>query len=277
MEPEHIYSHLDVPFAPLWIVAVGLLTALPACSYLGYRAGRATYLARGYDHTPPKAIPGDTSRGAILGLLGLLLAFTFASALGWHNDRNDAITEEAAALSTAFLNADLVAEPGRSALQEALLDYARSRDFRNRTLRTEDGLEASIERTLDAQAALWPATLDAIGGETPPPIQVAVARAVTDVLDAHTRRVAAASETIPPVAELMLLFTAMGALALAGNNSALRGRPLTWRTFAFAILLAVVMLVILDMDRALDGFIRINTDAIKVTVAELEQAVAPRQ
>ena len=82
------------------------------------------------------------------------------------------------------------------------------------------------------------------------------------------------SEPIPVVAKLMMLGAAMGALFLLGNNSAMRGRGLTWRTFVFASMLALVMLVILDIEQPAEGLIRLNEDALRVAIADMQAAMA---
>jgi hypothetical protein len=257
-----IYANLALPLLPLWGVALALVVVLPLSTLLGYLLGRSTYFKRGYDKSPPASLPGETSLPAILALLGLLLAFTYGFAINWAGERKIAVTDEAADLGTAFLRADFVAEPGRSELQEAILAYARTRYVPAGIVYSAAELNAVIQRTLTAQAKLWPAVLRATSGDTPPPIQVFVANGVTAVLDAHTRRIASESEPVPLVAKLLMLSAAAGALFLQGNNTALRGRALTWRTFVFAALLTAVMYVIHDIERPGHGMVLLNNDSL---------------
>jgi len=64
--------------------------------------------------------PGRPLQGAILGLLGLLLAFSFAAAGARFLERQDLIVQEANAIGTAYLRADLLDELYRSELRAAL-------------------------------------------------------------------------------------------------------------------------------------------------------------
>lgn len=270
---EDLYSGFAEPLLPFLHVIAAILVALPLAALLGFHLGRVEYRRRDYEELPPEQVPGGTSLGAMLALLGLLLGFAFSSALGWREARQSALVEEAMAIGTAFLTADLLDDPGRTELQTRILRYAQTRLATARDTRTSEAWTAFLNRTLSAQAEIWPATRRAM--ETAPdPIRAAVARSVTEMLDAHTTRIAAAAEQIPPPAKLMVFLIAIFAIFIVGNRSALQGRTLTWRTFVFAGVLSVVMIVILDLDRSLEGTMRVNPDTLRATIAEMDRALA---
>lgn len=269
---QEIYARLPDHIVAFPYLAALVLLALPLAAVLGFRLGTIERRRRAYDRVPSDQVPGATSVGAMLALLGLLLGFGFSSALNWREARQSALVEEAAAISTAFLTADLLGDPHRKELQTRILEYARTRVATSDDIASSHAWDAFLSRTLAAQAAIWPATLQAIDA-TSDPIRTAVARSVTGMLDAHTRRVAAATEQIPDPAKLMLFLAAVVAILVAANRSALQGRPLTWRTFVFAGLLAVVIIVIIDLDRTLEGTIRVNTDTLTATIREMETAL----
>ncbi|QPM91241.1 bestrophin-like domain [Pseudooceanicola algae] len=219
-------------------------------------------------------MPGEVSLGALLALLGLLLGFTFSAALNWREARAAAAVEEAAALSTAFLRADLLPEDSGRALQEALLAYGRTRVVPTGFRATEANAEALVRQTLATQAALWPALHRTLGPSVPPPIQSFVAGGVTDVLDAHTRRVAVASKSISTGIWTLLIFAASSGVFIVGNRSALLGRPLSWRTLVFSVVLTSVLVTIEDLDRATDGFTIVPQDALRTAVADMDRALS---
>jgi hypothetical protein len=273
MEPvaaDQLYSSFQLPLFPFEQIVLFLAIILPVSVYVGYRLGRATYLRDGVPTDAPAHDYGGTSLGAMLALLGLLLAFSFGSALNWADARNKALVDDAATIGTAFLRADILSEPGRSELRNALLDYARTRYMPKGSIQTKEDLQAFFSETLAKQSRLWPVAIDAVGGDTPPPIQTFILGSVNNVLDAHTSRFRTGSEALPTVIKLMLLSAAILALIFVGNRSAIQGRQLTWRTFALSGLLSVVMIVILDLDRPREGLITINSDAIRATISELE-------
>jgi hypothetical protein len=213
-----------------------------------------------------------------MALLGLLLAFAFGNSLTISQSIKDAITDEAAALGTAFLRVDYLAEPGRGELQAALLDYARTRMVpQGHAIATREQANAFLDATLTAQTRLWPLTLEATRDPTPPPIQAFVAGAVNTVLDAHLYRVATLSVPISALSQFIVLFSSCTALLLLANRTGMLGRTLTWRTFVFALFLGAVMYAISDVRRASEGLIRVDDSALAATIDEMEQSLATRQ
>jgi hypothetical protein len=270
------YAELHAQLLPFRMVALFLFLVLPAIALLGHRIGRREFFAKGYDRDLPRILPGETSMGAILALLGLMLGFSFSSAINWMEARNRAVVEEAAAISSAFLKADLLDDPGRTVLQTRLLDYSKTRIMPVGRHLTVSQAEDLVAHSLAAQARLWPATMTAIGGETPAPLRSFVAGAVTDVFDAHSRRMAAGAETMPLVTKLVLLLVAAAGVFVVGNRSALQGRPLSWRTFLMAITLALVMITVTDLDRAREGVVTLNQEPIAAAIGDMEAALTGR-
>ncbi|KUJ76878.1 hypothetical protein AVO45_10315 [Ruegeria marisrubri] len=275
-EAVDLYSGFAEPLLSFPVIVALLLVALPAAAFVGFHLGNVEYRRRGYNKVPAEQVPGGTSLGAMLALLGLLLGFAFSSALGWREARQSTLVDEAMAISTAFLTADLLDDPGRTELQTRIVTYAQTRLATRDDIATREAWTDFLSRTFAAQAEIWPATRRAMDAEISDPVRTAVARSVTDMLDAHTQRIAAAAEQIPPPAKLMIVLVAVFAILIVGNRSALQGRPLTWRTFVFAAVLSVVMIVIYDLDRTLEGTMRVNPDTLRATIHDLETSLAVR-
>jgi hypothetical protein len=261
---------------PLWLISITVIVILPVAAFIGWKSGRRTHFERGYDKTPPTSFPGEITLGATLGLLGLLVAFTFNFSLSRSEMRKDAQLQEALAIGTAFLRAEVLEEPGRSALRTALASYAETR-LTNQSIIRRDGLELFLARTLAAQAELWPTMQAAFREDTSPALRVLVINGMTDVLDAHTRRVAAGRDYVPQFPKLMLFSAAVAAMFFVGNNSGLRGRSLSWRTFFFAIVMASLIIVILDFERSQEGFIQIDTTIMRATIDDIRAQLANRK
>ena len=60
--------------------------------------------------------------GGMLGLLALLLAFSFSMALGRFEERRHLVIQEANAIGTAYLRTQLLDEPHRAQLSALLVD-----------------------------------------------------------------------------------------------------------------------------------------------------------
>ena len=128
--------------------------------------------------------------------------------------------------------------------------------------------------TLEAQARLWPLTLEVTADPTPAPIQTFVAGAMNDALDAHLSRVETLSNPVSDVTLAMVLAAALFALFLVGNRAGLSGRALTWRTFVLSGFLFMIMVTILDTQRGREGFVRIDDTTLKATIFGMEQAMS---
>jgi hypothetical protein len=82
-----LYSGFGAPLLPLPYVFAAIRIVLPLAALFGFHLGRVEYRRRDYASIPPEVVPGGTSLGAMLALLGLLLGFAFSSALGWREAR----------------------------------------------------------------------------------------------------------------------------------------------------------------------------------------------
>src|SRR5205085_12319326 len=99
---------------------------------------------------------------AILGLLALLLGFTFSMAIDRYDTRRARVLEEANAIGTTYLRVQLLHEPDRSRLNDLLVHYV---DTRIALAKASPGgvprLLADNDRTLNE---LWAATSAAFDG-----------------------------------------------------------------------------------------------------------------
>ena len=276
MEPTTavaVYGEIDLPLLSVFGVLILLVVTLPLAAVLGWWSGMR-HRAQRLSDTEATALVGETTLGAILAILGLLLAFSFGGALSYQQAIKAGQIDEAAALGTAFLRADMLEDPAARALQEALLAYAETRrPAQDAPLRAEEDVVAFLERTLQAQAALWPLTLEATADPTPPALRSFVAGAVNEVIDMHLYRIGALEAPVADHANLMLLATSIAALFLLGNRAGIQGRALTWRTFVLAGFLIVVMSTILDLQRPSDGLIRTSTLYLDSAIFDMRQAL----
>lgn len=251
---------------PVWASGFIFLVILALALETGYRVG----LKRRETWKDADAGGGAVVLTSMFALMGLVLAFTYASGVSRFDARKSAVILEANALGTAFNRADLVAEPGRSHLKKVLLDYARTRTFPAGTVRTSADRDAVLKRTLHHLEAIWPATKEIIDQGTPGPIEASLVAAINSVLDAHTIRLAAVLDKLPRVTIWMLVFISAASLAVAGYNAGIQGRMSRWRMSAFALVLTGLMLVILDFDRPNDGLVIVKHDSITAVIAEME-------
>ena len=74
-------------------------------------------------HSDTLREPFGVLQGALLGVVGLILAFGLSLAVGRYEDRRAAVVAEANAIGTTYLRAQLLAEPERSRSLALLREY----------------------------------------------------------------------------------------------------------------------------------------------------------
>jgi hypothetical protein len=255
---------------PLWVNALAFLLLLSLAVEAGYRTGLRQRLA---NESAERTTRGDVTLSAMLALLGLMLAFTYAFTLSRADARKQAIVEEANTIGTAFLKADFLAEPGRGALRAGLLDYAGTRIITAEQVKDAASRRVTLARMAEAQSRLWPALEQALRGKPLGPYEASMMQAVTEVLDAQTRRNMAGFDRMPPVVTLLLLAIAALSLAVAGHNAGLRGGISRPRMAGFVLILSFLMLVILDFDRPQTGFIRLSNAPLSSAVEDMARVL----
>lgn len=75
----------------------------------------------------------------------------------------------------------------------------------------------------------------------------------------------------------LLLLIAAATVSVAGFNAGIAGHMSRWRTTFLILVLASIMLVILDFDRSITGFIQVSPDSIEDVITEMEKVLSGDQ
>ena len=135
---------------PLAVIAPAVLAALLAAATIGYRGH--IWLRRRMGETESES--HDHLLSAVLGLLALLLGFTFSLALNRYETRRDLVMQEANAIGTTWLRAQLLESPNKTAMSGLLRSYL---DARLAWSEADVAPEAS-RQTAALQQKLWAVT-----------------------------------------------------------------------------------------------------------------------
>lgn len=252
---------------PIWFIGLFFLIVLLSALELGYRIGLGK---GGPGKEDSESAGGKAIVGAMLALMGLIVAFTYAAAVQRFELRKVAAIEEANALSTAYLRAGLVADPGGTELKEAILNYARTRITDKTGIFSKEDIGLVMQNTLSAKDKLWPITEKIIKETSPGPRGSSLVAGINSVLDVHTKRLAAVSDKLPLAVTVLMLFIAAACLSVAGYNSGVYGTMSRWRVTAFALVLTLILFVIQDFDRPREGLIHVPYESLIDTIAEME-------
>lgn len=200
---------------------------------------------------------------ASLTLLGLLIGFTFSMALSRYDQRKNFEEEEANAIGTAYLRAELLPAAAAAKLQAALRSYTELR-VRAYVERNAD-VDPSLGQRMGAlQTELWAiARTEAVAN--PSPVTQIVATGINDVINSQGYAQAAAWNRIPHAAWLLL-----GAVALISNLlvglGARKPRDELHLLGVFPLIVAVSFLLIADIDAPRGGMIRVSPQNLHATL-----------
>jgi hypothetical protein len=235
----------------IFVLVVGLV--LLGASELGLRTGFRLY-AR-HDEERKSQLSGV--QGAVFGLLGLLLGFTFAMAVARHDARRTMVVQEANAIGTAWLRAGLLPGEHPKQVKELLRRYLNVRLEYRATFNDPASQVEALRRSAEIQRAIW-SHAEMAAGESPSPIVVSFVSAVNDLIDTDADRVAAARNHIPGAVWVLVLVVAAFGCYTSAYNSGAQGARSTFTSLFLPLLLAIVIGVIFDIDHALQGAIGVS-------------------
>jgi hypothetical protein len=235
----------------LFLVSIGALVLFTELGFhLGRRAGRIT--------SEKARIQIGAIQGAILGLLALLLGFTFAMAMTRYEARRQLVVDEANAIGTTFLLAQLLPEPQRQEIADLVRRYVQVRLDFYAADNDEKKLEAANIATTKLQTQLW-SIAAALGAKEPQAVTVGLLlQSLNTVIDLHNQRLNALENHVPEIILLLLYFVALVATGLIGYGCGLGGVRNFFVTVVSSILIAAVILVIFDLDRPRHGLIQVS-------------------
>lgn len=244
--------------APLALVALGLAAALFGAVLLVIESGRRIG-ARAMARDPVGARAGAVVNGAVFGLLGLLVAFTFSGAASRFDTRRQLVVEETNAIGTAYLRLDVLPATAQPALRARFREYLDSRLAAYRAMPDLTAFRAELARTARLQEEIWGRAVAACREPgVAPSCATLVLPALNAMIDIVTTRTIAAQTHQPAVIFGMLFALVLVSALLVGYG--MGGAPSrNWvHMIAFGLAVAVVVYVILDLEFPRLGLIRLD-------------------
>ena len=196
--------------------------------------------------------------GAVFGLFGLMIAFSFYGAASRFDLRRSLITEEANAIRTAYLYLDLLAPPTQPPLRDLFQTYVDSRLETYRKLPNISAYEAELARSKVIQGEIWKQAVTADRNPDSLDSTRLLLPAVNEMFAITTTRTMAARSHPPTVLFYLLIFLGWAAALFAGYGMADKGQKSWLHTLGFAAFTAIVLFVIVDLEFPRFGFIRLD-------------------
>lgn len=201
---------------------------------------------------------GPPVEAALFGLLGLLIAFTFSGASARFDARRNLIVDEANRIETGYMRIELMPEQMKPALREKFREYLDSRIAIYRKVPDMEAVDAELRRNKQIQNELWALTIAAANESQRMPLASLLLQSVNQMVEITTTRTMAAQMHPPKVIFAMLGLLILAVSLLAGFATA-QVKSRSWLHIGvFAIIFAITIYVILDMEYPRLGLIRVD-------------------
>jgi hypothetical protein len=255
-----------------WELGLLVFAVVGGASALGVLAGR--YLRR---HTERYREPIGALQGALLGVVGLILAFGLSLAVGRYQDRRADVVTDANTIGTAYLRAQTIAEPQRSRSLALLRTY---NDLAIRVTSEIPGstaIRATAAQQGEVQRALWRLAGEALNTHPRDSAPRLYVDSLNEMIDQQTVRLSGLNNRVPdPVLWLELLGAAL-ALGLLALYLSMLGKGL-FPIIGAAVIVSFLVLITFDLDRPTRGLIEIPATpllSLKATMSLPPAASAP--
>lgn len=239
---------------PLSVLAIGTLLLVLVSLELGFRIGQWRRERSGTEHD--STLGGVV--GATLGLVAFLLAFTFGMAASRFEDRRQVLLEEVNALDAAYLRADLIDEPYRSAVHGLLKEYVALRLDEARS----DKLADDIKRPEQLQEELWDQVVAVSNAGPSTETKALFVASINLVIEAQAKRTDMARHPIPSTIWLALYLITVVAMAKVGYQSGVSGPRRSAAMPSLSLTFTLVFVLIADLDRPLQGLLKVSQQAM---------------
>ncbi len=236
--------------APLWQLAIMAFALMAAA----WEAGSRLQARFGRKRHPDDVTDEGYILSGILGLLALLIAFTFGLALDRYETRRALVVTEANALGTAWLRTALLENP--AGVRTALRDYTRARvTF---SLAPSEKRAAADAAAAAQQEALWQAAIAALGNQKASPLAGTVLAPINEAIDTAATRSAALEARLPASVAVILGLYAIISAGMLGYVVARGGTRQNAASLLLFMMVTLSFVLIEDLDRPRDGAIQVS-------------------
>lgn len=203
--------------------------------------------------------------GGTLTLLALIIGFTFSMAVNRYDQRKNYEEQEANAIGTEYVRADLLSAENAAKVRTLLKSYLNQRILEYKTRGSKRLAELGTQTTR-LQAELWSAVAGPAGAN-PTPINAVVVVGMNDVLNSQSYTQAAWWNRIPVAAWALVTLISIFCNLLIGYGA--HGK----KAILFLILpvgLAISLFLIADIDSPHGGLIRVQPQNLESLAASLQ-------
>ena len=246
---------------------------IPVYVLIGLLAGILVFLEIGWRIGKRQRAAGDVSMegisamdGAVFALLGLFIAFTFSAAVVRFEARRQTIVAEANAIGTAWLRLDMLSPETQPAFRDLFRRYTDSRIGVYQKLPDLKAARQELARGADLQKKIWAQAVSLARASMSPVIAMTVLPPLNQMFDIATSRTMSAEMHTPRVVFVLLFVLSLVSSLFAGYTMVSDKKRNWLHVIGFALILAVSVFVIVDLEFPRLGIIQIDKSVDQVMV-----------
>lgn len=239
---------------PLWsllplTVAIALLSVEAGRRLAGYRLKRSV---------EEKEQPVGGMVGGTLGLLAFMMAFTFGLASTRFEARRQILLQEANAIGTCYLRAEMLSDPMRTESRNLLREYV---DVRLEAVKPGQ-LEQGMAKSEQVLHRLWAVAVTTAEKEKNVITSLFIT-SLNQVIDLHSTRVMAGVRSrVPGIIWIVLYLLLVLVMLMLGYQSGLAKSRRSLAVLALVIGFSSVLYLIADLDRPGQGMLQTNQETM---------------
>lgn len=246
---------------PLWVLSLSFFAGLVIAREAGRLLRRRLTARRGV------TLDDDSfAMSSVLGLLALLIGFTFSIALQRYEDRRELVIAEANALGTTWLRTQLFDEAPQQKMQSALRRYVDNRVAFGQAKGADE--ERRLYRQSETlQTELWKTVVEAVAPFRTTPLAGLMITTTNESIDLAATRMATRQAHIPGRIVWMLTLFAMVSAGMLGYHQGHRRTATTLMLFLITLAVALVM----DLDKPTSGMVSVP----QTPMLDLQRSLQP--
>jgi hypothetical protein len=194
----------------------------------------------------------------LLGLLALMLGFSFGLSLSSHEARIMEVVDEANAIERAYLRARMLQDPYDSEVKSLLKEYTILRIAHKSDRLNSPAMIMDVHNSLEIREKLWRVTMTAEATNPHLATTALFVEALNNVIDTFAKRLAAERNHVPPPIFFMLQTIAMMAIGFSSYGAQLGGTYSRAAMWIVAATFGLIITLIFDLDNGRSGLITVS-------------------
>lgn len=186
---------------------------------------------------------------ASLSLLAFLMAIVFGAVYSRFSELKHVVLDEANAIGTAFIRADLLPKADRAEVRQLLQDYVNLRVDPVHS-GAKENIGQVINRSEELQGELWSKAIT-IADQQPTPISALFVQSLNELIDMHEKRITIGLHyRLPGKIWILLYALAIITMVMGGYDTGLSGsRRVIAITLTAAAAFSMIFILVIALDR----------------------------